>query len=201
MKNVIILEDDFHMAQLMKEKINELPDYQCNSIYANPVDFFENPNAATIFLLDIVMPKMTGLEAIKKILNLYPESNIIINSIKEDSDTIFNAIQLGAIGYIDKQNFHMDYKEVFTAIEDDGAYMTPKIARKVMAYFQMKENKLEKLTKREIEITHSILDGLSYKLVADRHNISIDSVRSHIKNIYKKLNINSKSELFNILKQ
>jgi DNA-binding CsgD family transcriptional regulator len=95
----------------------------------------------------------------------------------------------------------MDYKEVFTAIEDDGAYMTPKIARKVMAYFQMKENKLEKLTKREIEITHSILDGLSYKLVADRHNISIDSVRSHIKNIYKKLNINSKSELFNILKR
>jgi DNA-binding NarL/FixJ family response regulator len=147
------------------------------------------------------MPKMNGLDAIKKILELYPDSRIIINSIKEDSDTIFKALQLGAIGYIDKQNFHMDYKEVFTAIEDDGAYMTPKIARKVMAYFQMKENKLEKLTKREIEITHSILDGLSYKLVADRHNISIDSVRSHIKNIYKKLNINSKSELFNILKR
>ena len=78
MKNVIILEDDFHMAQLMKEKINELADYQCDSIYANPVDFFENPNAAAIFLLDIVMPKMNGLEAIKKILALYPDTNIII---------------------------------------------------------------------------------------------------------------------------
>jgi DNA-binding NarL/FixJ family response regulator len=200
MKNVIILEDDFHMAQLMKEKINELPDYQCNSIYANPVDFFENPNAATIFLLDIVMPKMNGLNAIKKILNLYPDSNIIINSIKEDSDTIFNAIQLGAIGYIDKQSFQMDYQEVFDAIKDDGAYMTPKIARKVMAHFQKKENDLGKLTKREIDVTNGILDGLSYKLVADRHNLSIDSVRSHIKNIYRKLNINSKSELFNKFK-
>lgn len=200
MKNVIILEDDFHMAQLMKEKINELPDYRCDSIYANPIEFFENPNAAAIFLLDIVMPKMNGLEAIKRILNLYPDATIIINSIKEDSDTIFNAIQLGAIGYIDKQSFQMDYQEVFDAIQDDGAYMTPKIARKVMAYFQKKENDLEKLTKREIEITNGILDGLSYKLVADRHNLSIDSVRSHIKNIYRKLNINSKSELFNKFK-
>ncbi len=78
--------------------------------------------------------------------------------------------------------------------------MTPKIARKVMAHFQKKENALEKLTKREIEITNGILDGLSYKLVADRHSLSIDSVRSHIKNIYRKLNINSKSELFNKFK-
>ena len=200
MKNVIILEDDFHMAQLMKEKINELPYYQCDSIYSNPIDFFEKPNAAAIFLLDIVMPKMNGLEAIKKILALYPETNIIINSIKEDSDTIFNAIQLGAIGYIDKQSFQMDYQEVFDAIKDDGAYMTPKIARKVMSHFQKKENDLEKLTKREIDVTNGILDGLSYKLVADRHNLSIDSVRSHIKNIYRKLNINSKSELFNKFK-
>jgi DNA-binding NarL/FixJ family response regulator len=200
MKNIIILEDDFHIAQLMKEKINELADYHCEAIYANPIDFFENPKPAMIFLVDIIMPKMNGLDAIKKILTLYPETNIIINSIKEDSDTIFNAIQLGAIGYIDKQSFQMDYQEVFDAIKNDGAYMTPKIARKVMTYFHKKENALEKLTKREIEITNGILDGLSYKLVADRHNLSIDSVRSHIKNIYRKLNINSKSELFNKFK-
>lgn len=200
MKNIIILEDDFRIAQLMKEKIDELVDYRCDAIYANPVDFFNDPKEAVIFLLDIIMPKMNGLEAIKKILALYPDSNIIINSIKEDSDTIFNAIQLGAIGYIDKQSFHMDYQEVFDAIKNDGAYMTPKIARKVMAHFQKKENALEKLTKREIEITNGILDGLSYKLVADRHSLSIDSVRSHIKNIYRKLNINSKSELFNKFK-
>jgi DNA-binding NarL/FixJ family response regulator len=200
MKNIIILEDDFHIAQLMKEKINELADYHCEAIYANPIDFFENPKPAMIFLVDIIMPKMNGLDAIKKILTLYPETNIIINSIKEDSDTIFNAIQLGAIGYIDKQSFQMDYQEVFDAIKDDGAYMTPKIARKVMSHFQKKENDLGKLTKREIDVTNGILDGLSYKLVADRHNLSIDSVRSHIKNIYRKLNINSKSELFNKFK-
>lgn len=200
MKNIIILEDDFRIAQLMKEKIDELTDYHCDAIYTNPIDFFNNPKSAMIYLVDIIMPKMNGLDAIKKILSLYPESNVIINSIMEDSDTIFNAIQLGAIGYIDKQSFQMDYQEVFDAIKNDGAYMTPKIARKVMTHFQKKENELEKLTKREIEITNGILDGLSYKLVADRHSLSIDSVRSHIKNIYRKLNINSKSELFNKFK-
>lgn len=200
MKNVIILEDDFHIAELMKDKINELANYHCDGVFANPVDFFDNPKQASIYLLDIVMPKMNGLDAVKKILELYPDSNIIINSIKEDSDTIFNAIQLGAIGYIDKQSFQMDYQDVFDAIKNDGAYMTPKIARKVMAYFHKKENDLEKLTKREVEITNAILDGLSYKLVANKYSLSIDSVRSHIKNIYRKLNINSKSELFNRFK-
>jgi DNA-binding NarL/FixJ family response regulator len=196
----VILEDDFHIGQLMKEKINELSTYRCEHVFTNPIEFFNKPQPANIYLLDIIMPKMNGLDAIKKILELFPTSKIIINSIKEDSDTIFKAIQLGAIGYIDKQSFHMDYQEVFNAIEKDGAFMTPKIARKVMAYFHKKDNEFEKLTKREIEITNGILDGLSYKLVADRHNISLDSVRSHIKNIYKKLNINSKSELFHKFK-
>lgn len=200
MKNVIIFEDDFRIAALLKEKINELTDYQCEAVFSNPIEFLENPIPADIYLLDIIMPKMNGLDAIKKILALYPESNIIINSIREDSDTIFNAIQLGAIGYIDKQNFQMDCPEVFDAIQNDGAYMSPKIARKVIAHFQKKKNDLEKLTQCEIAITNGILDGLSYKLVADRHNLSIDSVRSHIKNIYRKLNINSKSKLFNTFK-
>lgn len=146
MKNVIIFEDDFRIAALLKEKINELADYQCEAIFSNPIEFFENPIPANIYLLDIIMPKMNGLDAIKKILALYPESNIIINSIREDSGTIFNAIQLGAIGYIDKQNFQMDCPEVFDAIQNDGAYMSPKIARKVIAHFQKKKNDLEKLT-------------------------------------------------------
>jgi DNA-binding NarL/FixJ family response regulator len=144
------------------------------------------------------MPEMNGLDAIDLILNKNPAVSIIINSIKDDTDTIFSALQKGAVGYIDKQSFNNNLLEVFKAVENGGAYMTPKIAKKVMEFFNRTDKKFEKLSDREIEIANAILEGLSYKIAADRFSISIDTVRTHIKNIYKKLNINSKSELFKI---
>ncbi len=200
MKNVIIIEDDHQLADIMKEYINELDGFSCDLVYSNPVEYFKNPVKANIILLDIMMPEMNGLDAIEKILDLFPETAIIINSIKDDSDTIFKALQFGAIGYIDKQSFHMNFKEVFQCVENDGAYMTTKIARKIILFFQKPKGIYEKLTPRETEIANAILDGLSYKLISLRYEISIDTVRLHIKNIYRKLKINSKSELFNIFK-
>jgi DNA-binding NarL/FixJ family response regulator len=200
MKKVVIIEDDFTIASIMQTQINALEGYSCNHVFYNPLDFINNPPECDIVLLDIILPKMNGLDAIDKLLEINPELSIIINSIKDDPDTIFKALQKGAVGYIDKQSFAMNFMEVFQSVENGGAYMTPKIARKVMNFFQNKKQALNKLTEREIEISTAILDGLSYKLIADRFNISIDTVRSHIKNIYKKLKINSKSELFNIFK-
>ena len=76
--------------------------------------------------------------------------------------------------------------------------MTPKIARKIITHFQQPPSHYEQLTSRETDIVNGILDGLSYKLIADRYHISIDTVRTNIKRIYRKLKINSKSELFNL---
>ena len=78
--------------------------------------------------------------------------------------------------------------------------MTPKVAKKVMEFFSSQKKVLEPLSEREHEIANTILDGLSYKMIAEKMFISLDTVRSHIKNIYKKLNINSKTELFNVFK-
>ena len=139
-------------------------------------------------------------DAIEKILDKSYNSAIIINSIKDDSDTIFAAIQLGAIGYIDKQSFANNFEDVFQCVENDGAYMTPKIARKVFGFFQRPKGVLESLSPRESEVVQGILDGLSYKLISDRYNISIDTVRFHIKSVYRKLKINSKAELFKVFK-
>jgi DNA-binding NarL/FixJ family response regulator len=199
MKNIVIIEDDIHLARLMQESVNEIEDIECKDIFTNPVEFLKNPVEADIYLLDIVMPEMNGIEAIDRILKLFPNAAIIMNTIKDDSETIFKALQLGASGYIDKQSFEMNFKEVFESIENGGAYMTPKIARQVITFFNQPKNISEQLTEREKDIVNGILDGLSYKLIADRYSIAIDTVRMNVKKIYRKLKINSKSELFKIM--
>jgi len=198
-KNIIIIEDDIHLARLMQESLNEIENMSCKQIFTNPLDFLNNPVEADIYLLDIVMPEMNGIEAIERILKLYPNASIVMNTIKDDSETIFKALQLGASGYIDKQSFEMNFKEVFESIENGGAYMTPKIARQVISFFNQPKNISEQLTEREKDVVNGILDGLSYKLIADRYSIAIDTVRMNVKRIYRKLEINSKSELFKMM--
>ena len=199
MKQIIIIEDDIHLANLMQENINLIDNLQCNKIYLNPIDYLKNPVKADVFLLDIQMPEMDGLTAIKEILNLYPDALIVMNTIKDDSETIFKALQLGAIGYIDKQSFDSNFKDVFEIIINGGAYMTPKIARMIISYINKPKAITEKLTIREKDIVNGIVDGLSYKLIADRYEIALDTVRMNVKSIYRKLKINSKGELFKIM--
>lgn len=201
MKKVIIIEDNMIVAEVLQMQINNQEGYFCDKYYTNPVEFLSTNDSSDIILLDIMMPEMTGLDAIDKILAKLPNVSIIINSIKDDSETIFKALQKGAVGYIDKQSFDNAFIDVFKSVENDGAYMTPKIARKVMDFFSGKKKVLDNLTDRETEIANTILEGLSYKMIADKFGISIDTVRAHIKNIYKKLSINSKSQLFNIFKK
>lgn len=200
MKSVVVIDDDVVMARLMQDNINQLVGYSCNITYCSPSEYLNSKETAEIVLLDIVMPDMNGLDAIDKILDKSNNTAIIINSIKDDSDTIFAAIQLGAVGYIDKQSFVNNFEDVFRCIENDGAYMTPKIARKVFGFFQKPKGVLENLSPRESEVVQGILDGLSYKLISDRFNVSIDTVRFHIKSVYRKLKINSKAELFKVFK-
>jgi len=200
MKQVIIIEDDIHLAHLMQDSINQSDNLECTRIYTNPIGFLNDPiQADIIYLLDIVMPEMDGLTAIDKILKLYPDSNIIMNTIKDDSETIFKALQLGAIGYIDKQSFDSNFKDVFECIENGGAFMTPKIARMVISYINKPKAITKQLTDREKDIVNGIIDGLSYKLIADRYNIALDTVRMNVKSVYRKLKINSKAELFKIM--
>ncbi len=197
--NVVIIEDDRIISELLKNKINELASFSVVSTYENPVDFLTDNIKFDIILLDIVLPEMNGLDAIDPILIKYPEALIVMNTIKDDQETIFTALKRGALGFIDKQSFEVNFEEVLQVVANGGAFMTPSIARKVVNNFQEPSSSLEKLSPREKEIANGILKGLSYKLVAMEYGISIDTVRIHIKNIYRKLKINSKSQLFNLI--
>ena len=200
MKQIIIIEDDIHLAHEMQDNINTIENMHCRHVFISPIDFLQNPIEADIFLLDIVMPEMNGLEMIEPLLKMYPDAVIIMNTIQDDSETIFKALQLGASGYIDKQSFETKFTEVFSCIGNGGAYMTPKIARRVIEFFNQPRRIMQELTVREKDIVNGILDGLSYKMIANKHDLAIDTVRMYIKKVYRKLNINSKSELFKMMR-
>jgi DNA-binding NarL/FixJ family response regulator len=147
--------------------------------------------------MDIQLPGMSGIEGIGIIKEKYPEIEIIMLTVYHDSHKIFDSLKAGASGYLLKHTSLPEIKESIEKLASGGAPMSPQIARKVIQYFNKPDKKEVEsdLTPREQDIVNGLVDGLSYKLIADRFDISIDTVRAHIRNIYKKLHVNSKAEV------
>ena len=150
-----------------------------------------------VVLMDIDMPVVNGIEALKKIRESYPELPVIMLTVFEDNEHIFNAICAGASGYLLKKNFDqvvLAVKEVLAG----GAPMTGVVAKKVLSLFPKpsvaQNEKATILSERELTILHLLTKGYSYKMIADESNIALETVRSHIKKIYKKLQVNSATE-------
>lgn len=200
-KSVVIIEDDEYVTQCLKDKLSAMEHFHCLATFVNPVEFLSSGVYPDIIILDIVMDKMNGLDAIEPILARQPEVYILINSIKDDTDTVFEAIKRGALGYIDKQTSDLNLERILNYAAADGAIMSPSIARKVFDYFKKPKSFLSELNETEKLITDQILEGNSYKMIASNLNVSIDVVRMHIKRIYKKLRINSKSQLFGLTRK
>ncbi len=153
-----------------------------------------------IVLLDIGLPGISGLEGIRYLHDRRSQLDIIILTSADDSDKIFKALCSGAVSYISKRTDLVTIKEALVTVHRGGSYMSPAIARKVIDYFgQPKQNEdiVDTLTPRQEQIARSLIEGLSYKMIADRYDISVETVRDHIKKIYRKLQINSKIELIN----
>lgn len=197
MIKVSVIEDDLEIGKLIEKRINGTEIAFCSGIFIGPKTYLSSKPTDQIVLLDVVMPEMNGLDAIPKLLDYDPDLIIIMNTIKNDSDIIFNAIRAGAMGYIDKQSTSVDYSVVFTSVLRGGAFLTPSIALKVIKYFKTGRNN-NTLTSREIDVAAKIKEGNTYDEVAQELNISINTVRMHIKNIYSKLQINSKHELMHM---
>lgn len=162
------------------------------------LEYLEEHQKPNVILMDIQLPGMSGIKGISLIKEKYPEIDIIMLTVYHDSHKIFNALRAGASGYLLKHTSLPEIKESIIKLVDGGAPMSPQIARKVINHFQEnapKKNTDSDLTPREHDIVNGLVDGLSYKMIADRYDISIDTVRAHIRNIYKKLHVNSKAEV------
>lgn len=147
-------------------------------------------------LIDIGLPGMSGIEGIPKIQEISEDIDIVILSAHEERDKIFTALCNGAVAYISKRSEIEKILDGLRIVKKGGSYMSPEIARKVVDHFVVKKPpQSAQLTPRQTEIVEALVNGLSYKMVAKKLNISVETVRDHIKKIYRRLQINSKGEL------
>jgi DNA-binding NarL/FixJ family response regulator len=196
-----IVEDNKKIRDLIQRYLDMQDEVACpvavDSV-EEMLEYLEEHPAPDVILMDIQLPGMSGIKGISLIKEKYEDVDIIMLTVYHDSHKIFNALRAGASGYLLKHTSLPEIKESILKLVDGGAPMSPQIARKVINHFQEnapKKNTDSDLTPREHDIVNGLVDGLSYKMIADRYDISIDTVRAHIRNIYKKLHVNSKAEV------
>lgn len=146
-----------------------------------------------VVLMDINMPETDGITGLKTIKKHYPHIKVLMQTVFDDTDKIFECIRNGASGYILKKDPAQRILQAIQEVYDGGAVMNPGIALKVLEYF--KPNKVNNpLSKRETEVLQLLAEGISYKMVADKLFLSFNTVNTHVKNIYQKLHVSSLGE-------
>lgn len=199
--NIVVIEDD-NVVRYGLEQYFMAEDF-CKQVWAFPSmeSFFaglDNSLQADVILTDIGLPGISGIEGIRQIRERIKGVDIIMLTVFKDENRIFKSLCAGATGYLVKDTPFPAIKEAIMIIRNGGSFMSPAIARKIVDYFNPPlQKKEETLTPREKQIVQGLVDGLSYKMIADRLSVSIDTIRSHIKKIYTKLQINSRTELIN----
>lgn len=147
-----------------------------------------------VVLMDINLPGMSGIDCLKQLKPKMPDLDVIMLTVFADDETVFDSLCAGACGYITKNASPEKILDAIREVRDGGAPMSGRIARMVVSSFKVPGDTSSQLTDREREVLDQLCKGKSYKMVADALSITHDTVRHHIKNIYKKLEVHSVSE-------
>jgi len=199
---ISIVEDIYEVRSGLFHRINEAPDLECISSFSSAEDMLTGITPGTVpevVIMDIGLPGMSGIEGVIRLKEKYPHINFLMFTIFAD-DHVFEALKAGADGYILKREAPEKILQAIREVKDGGAPMSRTIARKVLDSFRPKKKNsvtIESLTPRQIEILELLDTGLSYKLIADQLEIAEGTVKQHIHHIYRKLQVNNRTEAIN----
>jgi DNA-binding NarL/FixJ family response regulator len=191
---VAVVEDDAEIRQLLTLLIDASPGFSCKHSFNDCETAVSELSRLDhdVILMDIILPKMSGIEGVKLLKEKIPNTDFIMLTVQEDDNSIFDSLCAGASGYLLKDTPPAELLGSIKEVINGGSPMTPSIARRVINSFKKAGD--SPLTKRETEILELLCDGKNYKIIADELFVSGNTVRAHIKNIYRKLHVNSRAE-------
>lgn len=199
MKNIVILEDDKSFRELIMSEFDKCKDMHCVASYDKIKDLINDLGnlEPDFFWLDISLPDGKSTDFIAEIKQMHPNALVMLCTMHDDDENIFEALKEGADGYILKNTALEKMTDSVRDLFKGGSPMSPFIARKVLHSFRPAENNtsdLKSLTAREKEILSLLAQGYLYKEVADNCTISLETVKKHVQNIYKKLHVQNRTE-------
>jgi len=196
---VSIVEDDDRVRESLAGLLDATSEFRCLKTYRNGEDALnEIPNERPdILLMDIQLPKMSGIECVARIKEGLPHLPVVMLTVFEDSEKVFKALEAGACGYLVKRTPASDLLTALRQVHGGGAPMTGRVARMVVQSFQRmgaSKRETENLTPREREILDLLAEGDLCKEIAEKLNLSLRTVHTHLKNIYEKLHVRSRTQ-------
>ncbi len=196
---VLIFEDNLSLRNSLYQLINGSEGFKCVGAIENCSNLIKDVQDSDpdVVLMDIQMPGLNGIDAVKILREKFPYLKIMMQTIFDDSEKIFQSIYAGASGYILKNTSPVRFLEFIKETYEGGAPMSPSVASKVLSMVKMNEPPSKEnfnLSEREKEVLSYLVKGLSYGRIGEKCFISLDTVRTHIRNIYEKLHVHSKAE-------
>ena len=196
---VSIVDDNDEIREGLSVLISGSAGFQCVATYPTAENALKYLPAhkPDVVLMDIQLPGMSGIECVRELKRLLPELQIMMLTIYEDDDNVFKSIVAGASGYVLKKTPPSELMDAVSDLHNGGSPMSDRIARKVVQAFQQmgkSSRETENLTQRESEVLSYVAKGFQYKEIAEKFFLSSETVRTHLRNIYKKLHVRSRTE-------
>jgi DNA-binding NarL/FixJ family response regulator len=196
-----IVEDNRDLRETLQQMVEDAPGLRFVCAFSNAEDAIRSlpKHAPDVVLMDIHLPFRSGIECTRRIKDLCPGLQVLILTVYEDSESIFDALKAGASGYLLKRSSPAEILAAIADVRLGGAPMSSQIARQVVASFQQVTPSLEPegepLSERETEVLGYITKGYSGKEIAEKMHVSINTVKTHLKHIYQKLHVRSRTEI------
>jgi DNA-binding NarL/FixJ family response regulator len=202
---VALVEDDPNLRNNLAAMLNGSSGFQCQATYPDGFAALKGipANCPDVVLMDINLPGMLGTECVRQLKEKSPDVPVLMLTVYDDSEQIFKSLMAGATGYLLKRTPKDKLLEAIREVNDGGAPMSRQIARRVVQFFQKvkelptdtpKAAEMNSLTERENEVLAALAKGYAYKEIADHLHISFETVRTHLRTIYEKLHVHSRTE-------